>query len=70
MTSIPVHNLSSLGPHKPETSFLDRVSAFFAIFGAAVRVSNAVDAGVKPDKADLKVLGLEGFTPSIGLIGR
>jgi hypothetical protein len=41
------------------------VGAFFAILGAAVRASAALEAGREPQKGDMSLLGIRGPLPRI-----
>jgi hypothetical protein len=46
-------------------ALLFRIQEFCDIFGAAVRVSRAVEARVEPAKADLLTLGIKGELPTL-----
>jgi hypothetical protein len=58
-TTAPSH-----GSHSLLGSFFAECAAFFEVFGAAIRVANAVDARQEPDQRDLNVLGIKGQLPS------
>lgn len=43
----------------PTTGLFAGIASFFAIFGAAIKASAAVENGRKPASADLRTLGID-----------
>jgi hypothetical protein len=42
-----------------------RIESFFALFGAALRISHAVEARQQPAAADLEILGITAPLPGL-----
>jgi hypothetical protein len=46
-------------PSRPRNGFFRSVGSMLAVFGAARNAAAAAEAGRRPDKADLRLLGID-----------
>ena len=63
MVDLPITHAPRAPSHSGVAAIVDRISGFFAMSGADIRVARAVEARREPHPADLQLLGVRGRLP-------